>query len=481
MAVPAAQVAHEQLIPDAKRMTVSEPLSPIHTLAFEMLAEIMVLSLTPRKYTYHLETNAGAKEVLRLCRVCTFWRDVALGTPRLWAAPTLPINAYELGWNTALSQTKMFVERSAPHLVSVSLNPPGSSRRVTVDVSPMLASISHRWKSFKVICRGDAFDLASLARISSNSPKNLEILELEWNTPTEWDGSELDVFLQSPLLRDVTIKLPLATSNVVSMPWTQLTRLSLKYDSPQLCLDILASCTKLVSARINTKQWLESDLPDESYVERSGLLAHLTELVVHSRICSTGELFGPFLRRFRLPALTTLDVSLSYQLSHPDDEHFVPWSVPPLTFLLARSPRVQCLRLGGCVEVEDVPEILPHVANLTELALTDTDVDDALFTALRYYGPDTTPLVPKLDSLLLVEVGEDFDEASFGEMVRSRWWSEDERLAMPSPPIVARLNHIQFYNDDLRDIEFTGFTSELKQTLKEYCSQGLDSGGSNYF
>ncbi|KAJ7750279.1 hypothetical protein B0H16DRAFT_1887887 [Mycena metata] len=414
----------------------SEPLPPIHSLAFELLAEIMVLALAPHIGPNGREVKATATDVQRLCQVCSYWRAVALQTARLWITTPLPIMTSTRGWEVALSPTKMFLEHSAPLPISVYILGALIQRKNLVEMSPTMFSVSDRWRTFEMTCHWDIFfDVTFFAQISSL--ENLESLHLSWTKPEAWRGSELYPFLHAPRLRDVTIEVPLATSNNLTLPWGQLTCLSLTYDSPQFCLDILASCTKLVTAYVDTKQWLESDSPHNSYVARSGLLAHLTELRI-----------PPFLRRFRLPALKTLD--LSVQLSYPVTyEYFVDWLTPALTFLLARSPDLQCLRLGNggwdSVYAEDMPDILCLTPNLTDLSLTAVEVNDGFFQALRYAGPDTTPLVPKLDTLALIEVGECFEEASFGEMLRSRWWSDQEQLAMVTLPTVSRLKHLRLW------------------------------------
>ncbi|KAJ7016837.1 hypothetical protein C8F04DRAFT_492957 [Mycena alexandri] len=467
---------------DQEHAIASRPLPPIHTLAFELLAEIMVLVLAP-PIGPNGRVEATVRDVQRLCQVCSYWREVAVKTARLWTTTPLPIMTPGWDWKVAPSPTKMFLERSAPLPIPVRILPVFSTDNNLVEISPMVSNMSDRWRTFKVMCPWDTFDVASLTRIVGLN--NLECLVLKWTKPESWHGSELTVFVDAPRLRDVTIEVPLATSNILSMPWAQLTRLSLTYDSPQLCLDVLSSCTKLVTAYVNTKQWLESDSPDDSYVARSGLLAHLTELRIHSRIYSTGETLGPFLRRFRLPALKTLD--LNVQLSETDDESFVDRLTPALTFLLAQSPNLYCLRLGNggweSFYAEDMPDILHYTPNLTELVLSEVEVDDNFFGALRYAGPDTTPLVPKLDTLVLLDVGEFFEEASFGEMIRSRWWSDVERLTMVTPPIVTRLKHIKLWSQDFNNMAdyYEGFTAELVDTMRKYCSQGLDSTGSSYF
>ncbi|KAJ7750267.1 hypothetical protein B0H16DRAFT_1550119 [Mycena metata] len=485
---PVASVSERPIL-DPEGAIVPDARPPIYTLPFELLAEIMALALTRRPWKYGGEQSANATDVLGLCQVCSYWREVALKTARLWNTIHLPIAGWRGVRGEAPAQTEMFFERSAPLPVSVYIHPFISPTN-TDEVSAMVAGMAHRWKTFEVSCQSTkTFDPSSFTRISPDSLTNLEKVELCWwdRQPSNWHGSELDVFSNAPRLRDVKIDVPLATSTIFnSMPWSQLTCLSLAYDSPRLCLDVLASCTKLVTAYVDTKQWLESESPHNSYVARSGLLAHLTELRIRSRICSTGEYLAPFLRRFRLPALKTL--GLSVQLSYPVTyEYFVDWLTPALTFLLAQSPNLQCLRLvnGGwdSIYAEDMPDILRLTPNLTELLLSEVEVDDNFFEALRYAGPNTMPLVPKLDTLALFDVGEFFEEASFGEMIRSRWWSDEERLAMPTPPIVARLKYLKFWSEDYegRTNDYVGFTRELVETMGEYRSQGLDLTDSNYF
>ncbi|KAJ7150258.1 hypothetical protein C8R46DRAFT_500214 [Mycena filopes] len=113
----------ERLISDAGRIIASEPLlPPVHRLAFELLAEIMVIALAPCVGPYGGERAATAKEVLVLCRVCSYWRAVALNTARLWLATPLPIMAPGSAWKMAPAPTQLFSDRSShspifcPHL-----------------------------------------------------------------------------------------------------------------------------------------------------------------------------------------------------------------------------------------------------------------------------------------------------------------------------------------------------------------------------
>jgi len=76
---------------------------------------------------------------------------------------------------------------------------------------------------------------------------------------------------------------------------------------------------------------------------------------------------------------------------------------------------------------EDIPLILQHTPNFIDLEFSNSQVDNDFFAALRYSETDAAPLVPKLETFVLYDVGEDFTEESFADMVRSRWWSDDDR------------------------------------------------------
>ncbi|KAJ7024394.1 hypothetical protein C8F04DRAFT_161687 [Mycena alexandri] len=426
----------------------------------------MLLTLTPRtgmEFESHYPLSANAKHVLVLCGVCSYWRKVALNTPRLWAGTTLPIMDPKTLLEVASVPTNMFLERSAPLPISIEFYPVFFSN-TTITISPMMTSASNRWKRFVVVCVVDEFDVTSLAQIPSEALNNLESLQLQWSRPVTWHGSELDVFSSAPRLRNVDIRAPLATSNSLSMPWAQLSDLSLTYMSPQLCLDALASCENLISGRFITEQWPESDFPDDSDITEPVLLAHLTKLEIYIYIWTTGEYLGPFLRRFRLPALKKLDLSLDVQ----DDDNSISWLTPTLTPFLDSCPNLQYLGLLGCVDAEDMADVLQHTHNLTELVFRESQVDDDFFAALTY-SQSATPLVPKLETLTLTDVGADFDETSFGGMIRSRWWSDEERVAIVG---VARLRRLNLWNDNQDDIK--DFSSNFRQTLEKYRSQGFE-------
>ncbi|KAJ7665372.1 hypothetical protein DFH06DRAFT_311994 [Mycena polygramma] len=328
---------------------MAKPSSPISTVPYELLAEIMFLALGSGLHLGYVPTPS---DVLVLCQVCSFWRQAALNTPRLWTIEVLP----SMKGKIPSIVTEMFLERSAPLPISVFIDP---KRYRNVDLSPVIAA-AHRWKTLHLTYDPE-FTWSGLAGIPPNSLANLERL---WFRP---DGLELDTFLTASSLRDVTIHVPHMSFQIPLIPWAQLTRLQLLYDSPQPCLDIIVHCASLVSAHIVTKQWFPSDSPDVFPIG-TGSLAHLEELNIEMGIRSTGEHLGPFLRRLRLPALKSLTLLI---LTPPDlDDYFIEWCTPDLISFLARAPNVCNLELDDCIYAEDIADVLQKTKNLTRLILS---------------------------------------------------------------------------------------------------------------
>ncbi|KAJ6520247.1 hypothetical protein C8R45DRAFT_1205256, partial [Mycena sanguinolenta] len=220
-------------------------LSPIDSIPYELLEKIMLFVVISQSSDFE---RIPPSQSLVLCCVCQHWRQVALTTPRLWAAATFPILPRKK--EHTLPMTEMFLERSAPLPIVVDFV---TSRER--DVLPIMASAVHRWKSLDMSEPTGMFDSASLAKIAAGSLENLETLRLArgWFFPSD---PTLDVLRRAPRLRNVNLETwETFPPPQLGLPWAQLTRLTITYESPQFCLDTLIQCKNLVSARIVTSQW----------------------------------------------------------------------------------------------------------------------------------------------------------------------------------------------------------------------------------
>ncbi|KAJ7508694.1 hypothetical protein B0H11DRAFT_1966308 [Mycena galericulata] len=399
------------------------PPPPIDILPYELLAEIMILALvTPRpaKWDPQRMVPAPAAEILSLCEVCARWRQIIIQIPQLWVLHDFPLMNYRHPTNVALAATAKFLERSAPLPISVDLTSAYYLRQEMDIISSLgaLSGVADRWKSLTIMSAVGETEAAALAQIPVGRLDTLEKLHLMLCNPDIWQIADQEIFLSTPRLRDLTLNMR-DSSQVLSMPWAQLTQLSLTCASPQSCLDILAQCTNIVSAKVYTKQWVTDMVP----IAATAALKHLEVLEIHMDICSMGEHLAPFLQRLRLPVLISLSLSLNFTFSS-NHEWFVSWLAPELEDFL------------------------------------------------------TCHLAPKLETLELSELGVQFTESSLGEMIRSRWWSDDELLAMPTPPGVARLKRFALQWSDMCDYPNQyEFTREFVETMAVYRSQGLDIDG----
>ncbi|KAJ7465316.1 hypothetical protein FB451DRAFT_434486 [Mycena latifolia] len=441
----------------------------IHTIPYELLAKILIFALTPRADPKYGGTKvASVDDVLVLCQVCGRWRKVARNTPQLWVADKFP-KIVPKDWKVSFGTTEMFLERSAPLPISINLYPTATKYRTYGPDLPAildtLSSAAHRWKSFTMYTADAETDTVALARIPADKLDSLKRLVLTLHNSSNretWDCPELTVFLPAPRLRDVRIDVRNATSNFLLLPWAQLTRLFLTYDSPQSCLDILVCCSNVVSVDLHTRQWKEED---DIGITRPVCLAHLEVLAIDMIIWEMGEHLAPFLERFKLPALKSLSLSLGLALPI-DYDWWISWLTPALIPFLMQSPNLERLYTNDCLYPEDIRDILQHTPSLTKLVFTETSINDDFFAALRY--SETEQLAPKLETVELLNVGSEFEESSIAEMIESRWWPDDEPLA---PAGVARLKRVQLQNE--YDPPWN-FSEEFKEKMRAYRSQGLE-------
>ncbi|KAJ6622699.1 hypothetical protein B0H10DRAFT_876662 [Mycena sp. CBHHK59/15] len=287
-----------------------------------------------------------------------------------------------------------------------------------VPLMQMLISKANRW-------RDATLTAPNLSILSTLGPNTLEKLERVDLTSAKLSNT-VDAFLSAPLLRKATICLP--DISFLLMPWSQLTTLSLTTDSPDRCLEVLQQCTNLVSAEFNTYAW-EEDFDTD--IQTVATLPNLTALHLSSDSGIVGH-FTPFLRCLTLPALTDFGLSASETLL---------WPAVVATEFQLRSPLITSLQLLlSAIDSDELLSVLrctPLLKSLELICCYDC-VDDNLLDALRYRASDASHLTPRLDSLLLSEIENSFQESYLEDMIRSRWWSDEQLLLFTSPPPVAR-------------------------------------------
>ncbi|KAJ7292757.1 hypothetical protein C8J57DRAFT_1490247 [Mycena rebaudengoi] len=398
-------------------------LVPIRKLPVELLREIFMLSVEHRPSWMIVQS---IKEILGLSQVCAHWRRVAHNTPRLWTSclrfrPSKPLS------DTHVAGTKLWLERSTPLPLEIDIYS-SLETRVIAPLMDTVLSVAHRWKSLELVVQ----TMDVLEQITPGTLKELDTLSVRCTAADPY--TIITPFLSAPRLRHVELGVPYV--RCILLPWAQLIHVTLTFAlAPHMAVDILSQCTSID---------LELKLSTED-----------------------GDSLVPIFQRFRLPALKNLTVDFE-QVA----EDYGDWPAAAVKEFQLRCPDIEDITITFCtLTSEELKTLLVHAAQLVRLYLEYCRecIDDEFFSALRYSESDPVHLAPKLEDLYLEVVGSHFEEESLKTMIKSRWWTDAELLAMPSPPAVARWESVNYRGGGYEelDAEFVAnFSSEgLKLSL----------------
>ncbi|KAJ7868734.1 hypothetical protein B0H14DRAFT_2728697 [Mycena olivaceomarginata] len=317
-------------------------------------------------------------KVQALSHVCAYWRCVAHTTPRLWTEVLLT-KLDEIPKSDHMACLKGWLERSAPMPIPVSLEISGKAADAGRDVMDIIAVSARRWTTVHL-------KLPSLSVLSRIPTASLKLLERVVLASTDaMHHAETRAFLMAERLRHVHLT-TLRTGQLL-MPWSQLTEV---VD----CLDTVVQCTSIVSARFETRAW-----PDIA------TLGRLEDLSVSFR----GPSGGCVTSFFKL----CLDLDMDH------------------TWSSAESSNIQRLEINNSyMSSDDLLAILQHAPFMVQLHMECCPIcfDDSI----------ALPLAPKLEVIHLNIAGTNFEEDALDVMIQSRWWTDEQLLALPFPPRVAR-------------------------------------------
>ncbi|KAJ6584419.1 hypothetical protein B0H19DRAFT_386422 [Mycena capillaripes] len=424
---------------------LKQAIAPIRKLPTELLLEI---------FTEALGSCFGIKDVLRICQVCAYWKQLACTTPKLWTM-LLPIKTKKPAY---VAMTKTFLERSAPLPIPISFMYDNES--FAPALVEFLYNLAPRWWSF-TLCNPSLTlwnsSLSKLQKLPLDSLKSLEEVTLRSYIDIPTYEPKIKAFLYAPRLH--TVDLAVRRISHFPMPWAQLTDLNLDGGSGQTCLDILLQCRNIVVAKfLGMKPWIQP--PPSAPTTVLPRLNHLEVAFVESSGLG-GDHITSFFTRLDLPALTSLNVMPEFE-NVLESADFAPF--------LRRSPNIQHLTINhsNLLEPTDLISILLAVPHLVELDidLCMSCIDDTVLEFLRYSVTHTIHSVPRLQELHFGDIGCDFQESALKDMIKSRWWSD----AVPLSPPVSRWKLIRVHREDGAE----AFSQSFQSSMDRLRRQGLD-------
>ncbi|KAF7322270.1 YDG domain-containing protein [Mycena chlorophos] len=339
----------------------------IQNLPNELLTEIFMRFL-PQYPAF--PPLVGPNSPTCLLGVCRRWRNLALHTATLWRA--IKVGAGDSDQEFAVALT--WLERSCPALLHLHVmvdkaipatHPPLQQLFEAVVANRM------RWQYLTLVVEED-----QAGRFSGPAP-NLEYLEIVANGD-DWDPAHSFLLVDAVTLRELVLWN--VAFNNHSVPWAQLTSLTLLIAEWLDIHSVLSHCTSLIYCKISF--W---DADPEEFPQLKICLPHLKILVLSLNADDdeeggmvTQNHFADTLRHFTLPSLQRLEIS----------DSLFGVGVPQLEALIERS---QCkLRSLYIASAKHMPRgffMVQECANsdvLKEIDVACLEIDEDLLHG--YYG-----------------------------------------------------------------------------------------------
>ena len=209
-------------------------LSPVHKLPPEILAEIFLHAANGSSVVWPQGNGSDVEMPLLLGRICSYWRTVTHALPLLWSKIRLVIppglenrsaGNFKAACTAVHDLVQMCLSRSGSKLLSFSITADGPPELI----EPILQAFvkhSSRWRDVSI-------DLAQLSRyhriliLAKNNVPELYRLHLGTSVKDTLAPDILDAFEISPGLRELSISHLTRPFHILSVPWAQLTHLTL--------------------------------------------------------------------------------------------------------------------------------------------------------------------------------------------------------------------------------------------------------------
>ncbi|RDB14540.1 hypothetical protein Hypma_016519 [Hypsizygus marmoreus] len=423
------------------RICSAQNQSHIHSLPPEILGEIFIQCL-------HAYSHVSIHEApMLLCRVCGYWREVALSMASLWSNFICYIGKETRPSHALLFQ--LWLQRSRTHPLSLLFIP---DERGGPTMKALLANV-HRWRNIEVLLDAELGKM--LLGIRGENAPELESVDIMVR-PGDWDVDRLFSNLNSfPSLRRIAWDdddyIP---PSLLNMSWPRLTHIKLT------CRVSASDCITLLSHTPSVESVFMRHItasPNSSTTGAIVTLPHLHSLTF--RIDGSGRV----LDNLTLPSLVSLGTP------QPTDRHIFECFVE----------RSQC-RLAVFEMTTDRFEDhealfylrLPCMESLKSLELTGPAVTDLLATSLTWdvaSNPTDLCILPHLENIQLTTWKT--TDGVIANMVASRWSRTSPSTGLPTSLQHVKLEYLSKDYGRLPGVEYHKLDVACFERLT---GQGLD-------
>jgi hypothetical protein len=372
-------------------------LSPIRKLPPEILQSIFLAGMGEKPDVIPV---AG--------QVCRYWRDVVLGTPKLWSIISIGRTRFTLR-ERYHELASLFLQRSTIKPLSVFIREPVDARLVK-----LLVGHAKRWQTLCLSITNRGFYSSDLG-LDVLDLGALEKFEVTEEIADFFDtGTPITISQNAPKLREVVLKSPL---DHWSLPWDQLTRIQYNVRAAGDGLRIFQLCPRLEECSLDKmKVAMSGDSPTLRPSHKLRFLRLATDTTTPTD--APELIFNTFFSRLNTSNLVSLELICQ-------------WSARDLTGFLSRSEcKLENLRLGtGYMKYENIVPVLENLPLLKTLVL-DADIGtsrqlqnrvitDKLLRRFIFY-PDSDSLLPSLEHLSL-KTSVNFEDQVLLDVIESRW------------------------------------------------------------
>ncbi|KAK7026277.1 F-box domain-containing protein [Favolaschia claudopus] len=354
---------------------------------------------------------------LRLSHVCRAWRSIAVEMPSLWnriRATSLQKNPPGPDWRKLLN---CWLSRTGSHMLYLDFVGLQHRDVQTRLLFPSIASYSPRWRVLR--CYLNTPILFPIDTIRGRIPllRKLDVRRQDIDA----SGDRVTAFFEAPELRKVQLcHLP---PDSISLPWAQLTHLTLFGQSTACAIEVLHQTPNLVELSLDLRQ-RPGEVPPTPVI-----LHHVRKL----SLPNTFQRFSKFIHYLTLPRLTTFDIRSSSPAQDGD-----------VAAVLA------LFRLSHCV-VESVvcggryEEIALSTLAMTDMAskVTLHNVNWFNSTLSKLFlriamNPDFLPNLESLRAYRFVEIA---------EMLSARWYNRGHASRLRTFHLIRKAGSVDYIPD----------------------------------